>query len=110
MVQIRSVHRDYWSAIAVRIKIMAELNIAESRRPQDGRIESDVLGRKIDFRVSTQPTINGENIVMRILDEKQSIFSLEKLGLLKKDVSLIKKMVKRTRRCYAAANWSDRFW
>jgi|TARA_Y100000389_G_C17460308_1_gene521193 type IV pilus assembly protein PilB len=95
MVQIRSIHRDYWSAIAVRIKIMAELNIAESRRPQDGRIESDILGRKIDFRVSTQPTINGENIVMRILDEKQSIFSLEKLGLLKKDVSLIKKMVKR---------------
>ena len=95
MVQIRSVHRDYWSAIAVRIKIMAELNIAESRRPQDGRIESDILGRKIDFRVSTQPTINGENIVMRILDEKQSIFSLEKLGLLKRDVNLLKKMVRR---------------
>lgn len=95
MVQIRSVHRDYWSAIAVRIKIMADMNIAESRRPQDGRIESDILGRKIDFRVSTQPTINGENIVMRILDEKQSILSLESIGLSKRDVNLIKKMVKR---------------
>lgn len=95
MVQIRSIHREYWSAIAVRIKIMADMNIAESRRPQDGRIESDILGRKIDFRVSTQPTINGENIVMRILDEKQSILSLENIGLSKRDVGLIKKMVKR---------------
>lgn len=95
MVQIRSIHRDYWSAVAVRIKIMSEMNIAESRRPQDGRIESDILGRKIDFRVSTQPTINGENIVMRILDEKQSILSLDSIGLTKRDVALIKKMVKR---------------
>ena len=95
MVQIRSIHKDYWSAIAVRIKIMSEMNIAESRKPQDGHINSEILGRKIDFRVSTQPTINGENIVMRILDEKQSILSLEKLGLSEHNTDLIKKVVQR---------------
>ena len=95
MVQIRSVHKDYWSAIAVRIKIMSGMNIAETRKPQDGRIESEILGRKIDFRVSTQPTINGENIVMRILDEKQSVMTLDKLGFSDYCIEILKKIVKR---------------
>ncbi len=95
MVQIRSIHRDFWSAISVRIKIMSDMNIAEARKPQDGRIGSEILGRKIDFRVSTQPTIYGENIVMRILDEKKSILSLDKIGLSNQGIALIKKMVKR---------------
>jgi type IV pilus assembly protein PilB len=95
MVQIRSIHKDYWAAISVRIKIMSGMNIAETRKPQDGRIDSEILGRKIDFRVSTQPTIHSENIVMRILDEKQSILSLEKLGLAEHSVNLIKKLVQR---------------
>ena len=95
MVQIRSVHKDYWSAIAVRIKIMSGMNIAETRKPQDGRIESEILGRKIDFRVSTQPTINGENIVMRILDEKQSVMTLDKLGFSEHCIEILKKIVKR---------------
>lgn len=95
MVQIRSVHKDYWSAIAVRIKIMSSMNITENRKPQDGRIDTEILGRKIDFRVSTQPTINGENIVMRILDEKKSILSLESLGLSDHCSNVLKKIVKR---------------
>ncbi len=95
MVQVRIIHKEYWSAISVRLKIMSNMNIAESRKPQDGRIESEILGRKIDFRVSTQPTINGENIVMRILDEKQSILSIEKLGFSEASISIIQKMVKR---------------
>lgn len=95
MVQIRSIHRDYWSAIAVRIKIISGMNIAESRKSQDGHVNSEILGRKIDFRVSTQPTIHGENIVMRILDEKQSIVSLESLGYSTSQRNLIAKMVKR---------------
>jgi general secretion pathway protein E/type IV pilus assembly protein PilB len=95
MVQIRSIHKDYWSAIAVRIKIMANMNIAENRKPQDGRIETEILGRKIDFRVSTQPTINGENIVMRILDEKQSIMTLDKLGFSEHCKAVLKKIVQR---------------
>jgi type IV pilus assembly protein PilB len=95
MVQIRSIHKDYWTATAVRIKIMSGMNIAESRKPQDGRINSEILGRKIDFRVSTQPTIHSENIVMRILDEKQSILTLEKLGFSEHSMNLIKKVVQR---------------
>lgn len=95
MVQIRSLHKDFWSAIAVRLKIMSGMNIAETRKPQDGRINSEILGRKIDFRVSTQPTINGENVVMRILDEKQSILSMEKLGFSESSINSIKKLVQR---------------
>jgi len=95
MMQIRSIHKDYWSAISVRIKILSGMNIAESRKSQDGRVNSEILGRKIDFRVSTQPTINGENIVMRILDEKQSILTLEKLGFSEHALKLIKRMVQR---------------
>ncbi len=95
MVQIRSIHKDYWSAIVVRLKIISAMNIAETRKPQDGRINSEILGRKIDFRVSTQPTINGENVVMRILDEKQSILSLEKLGFSEMNINLMRKLVQR---------------
>lgn len=95
MVQIRSIHKDYWSAFSVRIKIMASMNIAESRKSQDGRIDTEISGRKIDFRVSTQPTIHGENIVMRILDEKQSILSLDKLGFSSHSLKLITRMVQR---------------
>jgi type II secretory ATPase GspE/PulE/Tfp pilus assembly ATPase PilB-like protein len=95
MSQIRSIHKDYWSAIAVRMKIMSGMNIAESRKPQDGRINSEIIGRKIDFRVSTQPTINGENIVMRILDEKQSILTIDKIGFSETNVRILKKIVQR---------------
>lgn len=95
MVQVRSIHKEHWSAISVRIKIMSGMNIAETRKPQDGRINSEIIGRKIDFRVSTQPTIHGENIVMRILDEKQSILSLDSLGFSSYHVNLLKRMVQR---------------
>ncbi len=95
MVQVRSIHKDYWLSIAVRIKIISGMNIAENRKAQDGRMNSEILGRKIDFRVSTQPTINGENIVMRILDEKTSILSLESLGFTTRSINLIKKLIKR---------------
>lgn len=95
MIQIRSIHKDYWSSIAVRIKIISGMNIAENRKPQDGQINSEILGRKIDFRVSTQPTIHGENIVMRILDEKKSILSLESLGFTPYIINLVKKLIQR---------------
>jgi len=95
MVQVRSIHKDYWPSIAVRIKIMSGMNIAENRKPQDGRINSEILGRSIDFRVSSQPTVNGENIVMRILDEKTSILSLESLGFNPRSINLLKKLIQR---------------
>ncbi|MBY0355081.1 MAG: Flp pilus assembly complex ATPase component TadA [Rickettsiales bacterium] len=93
--QIRSFHRDYWSAIAVRIKIMSGMNIAETRMPQDGRIAFNVLGREVDFRVATHPTIHGENIVMRLLDKTKSLVPLENLGFTEHNISLLKKVIKR---------------
>ena len=79
--QIRSLHRDHWAAIAVRLKVMASMNIAERRAPQDGRISLSVSGRDVDFRVSSLPTIHGENIVLRVLDRHKGIVALDRLGL-----------------------------
>ncbi|MFC1730464.1 type II secretion system ATPase GspE [candidate division KSB1 bacterium] len=67
-------------AIISRIKIMAELNIAERRLPQDGRFQLRVDNHDVDIRVSTIPTVNGENIVMRILDKTNLIVRVEDLG------------------------------
>src|SRR4030095_8365717 len=68
------------AAIISRLKIMGELDIAERRVPQDGRIKIKVLNRTIDLRVSSLPTIFGEKIVMRILDKSNLNIDLEKLG------------------------------
>ncbi|MBI2461973.1 MAG: type II secretion system ATPase GspE [Candidatus Rokubacteria bacterium] len=68
-------------AITSRIKIMAELNIAERRLPQDGRIRMNLLGRRLDIRVSTVPTIHGESVVMRLLDRSAILLPLPRLGL-----------------------------
>jgi type IV pilus assembly protein PilB len=67
--------------MVVRLKVISTMNIAESRAPQDGRISLSLVGRQIDFRVSAQPTIHGENIVLRILDRQKGLVSLDKLGL-----------------------------
>jgi general secretion pathway protein E len=67
-------------ALVSRIKIMARLDIAERRLPQDGRIRAPVRGRQIDMRISTVPTINGENVVMRVLDRSSVELDFAKLG------------------------------
>jgi len=73
--------RELQAAVTSRIKLMARLNIAEQRLPQDGRIPLRVLGREIDLRVSTLPTLYGESVVMRLLDRSQSDrYSLATLG------------------------------
>ncbi len=95
MVQIRSFHRDYWSAMLVRVKIMSGMNIAETRNPQDGRISYNVLGREVDFRVATQPTVHGENVVMRLLDKTKSLVPLESLGFSDHNITVLKKLLKR---------------
>jgi type IV pilus assembly protein PilB len=68
------------AALSSRIKIMSELDIAERRLPQDGRIKLKVKGREVDLRVSTLPTLFGEKIVMRILDKSSLVLDLTKLG------------------------------
>ncbi|MBK6999546.1 MAG: Flp pilus assembly complex ATPase component TadA [Rhodoferax sp.] len=79
--QVRSLHMRYWSAMVVRLKVMAGMNIAETRAPQDGRISLTISGRQVDFRSAVQPTIHGENFVLRILDRKRGIVPLNGLGL-----------------------------
>jgi len=67
-------------AVAARLKILADLNIAETRAPQDGRIGIKVGDREVDLRLSTLPTIHGENVVIRILDQSGVVLSVEELG------------------------------
>jgi general secretion pathway protein E/type IV pilus assembly protein PilB len=93
--QIRSLHKTYWPAMAVRIKVMAKMNIAETRAPQDGRISLMLTGRAVDFRVSSQATSHGENIVLRILDRQKGIVPLDGLGLEAGQLALLKKMIAR---------------
>ncbi|MFA5592362.1 MAG: ATPase, T2SS/T4P/T4SS family [Micavibrio sp.] len=73
-------HKQHWNAISQRLKIMANLNIADKLAPQDGRININVGGKEIDFRVSSLPTVHGENIVMRVLDKNAGIKPLQSLG------------------------------
>ena len=93
--QVRSLHKTYWPGIAVRLKVISGMNIAETRAPQDGRLSLNLNGRPIDFRVSTQPTIYGENIVLRVLDREKSIISLERMNLQKHTVAILEEMLAR---------------
>lgn len=85
------IHKEYWSAIAQRMKIMAGMNIADKLMPQDGRFSIDAAGREADFRVSSLPTVHGENFVLRVLDKSAGIVPLDKLGFSEHNMNLIKK-------------------
>lgn len=78
--QIRTLHSSYWPAMCVRVKVISNLNIAESRKPQSGRFSFNIGPREVDFRVASHPTVHGENLVLRILDKSRSLLSLEQLG------------------------------
>ncbi|MGN1072976.1 MAG: type II secretion system ATPase GspE [Bradymonadia bacterium] len=78
--ELASAPKRFHSAIVVRVKIMANLNIAEKRIPQDGRIRFKIAGRDIDVRVATAPAYYGERITMRILDQKAILLDLKDLG------------------------------
>ncbi|MDD2987376.1 MAG: type II secretion system ATPase GspE [Zoogloea sp.] len=81
LVDIAQPHRALHAAMASRIKIMASLDIAEKRLPQDGRIALRLAGRQVDVRVSTLPTTHGERIVLRLLDKGNGQRSLDSLGM-----------------------------
>ncbi len=80
MIDVERFAPDMQAALASRIKIMARLNIAERRLPQDGRMKFVVAGREIDIRVSTAPVLHGESIVMRLLDQKAADLDFPALG------------------------------
>ncbi len=93
--QICTLHTTYWPAICVRLKVMSNMNIAESRRPQNGRMTFYVGSREIDLRVASHPTVHGENIVVRILDKNRSLLSLDELGYSEDVICQIKKALQR---------------
>src|SRR3990172_2083937 len=78
---VTAVPKRLQSSVISRVKIMAELDIAEKRKPQDGRIRVKIAGRDVDVRISTVPTSHGESVVMRLLDRSTVLLELEELGL-----------------------------
>lgn len=82
-------------AVVARIKIISQLRLDEKRKPQDGRFSATVEGRRIDFRVSTFPTQNGEKVVMRILDSAKSIATLEAIGFTADDLASVRELLKK---------------
>lgn len=87
--------KDIQQAIITRIKILANLKIDETRVPQDGRFQTTVAGRKIDFRVSTLPTAKGEKAVLRVLDPKASLKSFADLGLQGYNLKILEEAIER---------------
>ncbi len=78
-----------------RLKIMARMDMAEKRRPQDGRIKIKIQGKEIDLRVSIIPSVHGESVVMRILDKDAGLVDLEKLGFHESDLARFNRIIKR---------------
>ncbi|MHC4637568.1 MAG: GspE/PulE family protein [Planctomycetota bacterium] len=83
------------TALSSRIKVMADLDIAERRLPQDGRISLTVQGNPVDLRVSILPTMFGESVVLRILDRSQISLDLEKLGLTQNDLNVVRQLIRK---------------
>lgn len=84
------------ASLVSRIKIMSEMDIAEKRAPQDGRISAIVDGREYDFRVSTLPSIHGEKVVLRVLDKSSVMIGLNKLGFLPHTLEMFESIISRT--------------
>ncbi|HRJ49650.1 MAG TPA: ATPase, T2SS/T4P/T4SS family, partial [Phycisphaerales bacterium] len=80
-------------AITSRVKVMSNLDIAERRLPQDGRIELTIGGNPVDLRVAVLPTMHGESVVMRVLDRSNVELSLERLGLREDDLSKVQRLI-----------------
>ncbi|MGC2049627.1 MAG: ATPase, T2SS/T4P/T4SS family [Gallionella sp.] len=91
--QVRSLHKSFWPAMVVRLKVMSNMNIAETRAPQDGRISLRLTGRSIDFRVASHPTTHGENLVLRILDRQKGIVPLDNIGLDESALNLLRMII-----------------
>lgn len=87
--------KAFQPSILSRVKVMAGLNIAEKRLPQDGRIRLKVAGRDIDSRISTVPTAFGERIVMRLLDRSVVLLGLNEIGLLDEQLKRVEKLIQR---------------
>jgi general secretion pathway protein E len=87
--------KQFMSAIIARVKIMASLNIAEKRLPQDGRITLKIAGKSVDVRVSTIPTSRGESIVMRLLQKTAMLLGLDELGFQRREYAIMDGLIRR---------------
>lgn len=85
--------REYQAQMLTRIKVMAKMDIAEHRLPQDGRIKLWHGGREIDFRISTLPIVHGERIVLRILDKGNVVLGLERIGIDEKSIKTFRRWI-----------------
>ena len=86
--------KDIYPPMVSRMKLLSNMDIAERRRPQDGRFSAQILDKEYDFRISTLPILNGESIVLRILDKSKVIINLEDLGMHQDNFSKFKKSMK----------------
>jgi type IV pilus assembly protein PilB len=82
-------------AVVARIKVMADMDTTENRRPQDGHLSVQEAGTKVNFRVSTIPTVGGEKVVMRLLDEGSKTFEFQHLGMSERDLKAIQTLIDR---------------
>ncbi|WP_169785191.1 GspE/PulE family protein [Campylobacter curvus] len=86
--------KDIYPPMVSRMKLLSNMDIAERRRPQDGRFSAQILDKEYDFRISTLPILNGESIVLRILDKSKVIINLENLGMHPQNFNKFKKAMK----------------
>ena len=86
--------KDIYPPLVSRLKMLSNLDIAEQRKPQDGRFSVQVLGRDYDFRISTLPVIHGESVVMRILDKTKAIIKLSELGMLEDNLAKFSRLTR----------------
>jgi general secretion pathway protein E len=93
--EAKRAHRQYLPSIIARVKIMAGLNIAEKRLPQDGRIRRKIAGKDIDMRVATVPTAAGERVTIRLLDRSSVLLGLEDIGMAGDTLVSIRKIIER---------------
>ena len=86
--------KDIYAPLSSRLKLLANLDIAEKRKPQDGRFSETILGKEYDFRISTLPIVSGESIVMRILDKTKAMIPLEEAGMSRHNFEIFTKSLK----------------
>lgn len=86
--------RDLHIGLVSRIKVLAKLNIAEQRLPQDGRIKMAIRGKDVDFRIATSPSVDGESVVLRILDRREIPLDLESLGFSQASIMELRKLLR----------------
>ncbi len=91
--EIASPSVELFPSIVARIKVLANMDVAENRVPQDGRIQLLINGKEVDFRVSTLPTISGESVVMRILDKGAMQVEMQDLGIWEEDLDVYERLI-----------------